>query len=184
LGRLLFCGSQVTTGSVTVQDARWFADGQRLLIIGTETSRTLRAYVTNVAGSPPRAITPEGISYYSAALSPDGKGIALRSPEGLVMIYPTDGGSPARVKGLEPDEVPTGWTADSRAMLVAEGLPPRRVVRVDPMTGQCASVKEIRPSDAALQQPPTQIVLAQDGRSYAINYERVQKTLFLVDGLR
>jgi len=57
-----------------VGPGRRLADGKRLLIIGTEQGKRLRAYVTGVAESTPRPISPEGITYASnqLALSPDG----------------------------------------------------------------------------------------------------------------
>jgi Tol biopolymer transport system component len=175
----------VATANVTVTNARWLPDGRRLLIVGTEPGKGLRAYLTDVSGATPRAITPEGITYApdALALSPDGTRVALHSPDGRVMLYPLAGGEPVAVKGLEADEMPTGWTGDDRALLLLEGKPPRRIVRLDPASGRRELVKEIRPSDSGLIGPAL-VVVTPDGRSYAANYSRAQMTLFLVEGLR
>jgi Tol biopolymer transport system component len=175
----------VATGQVTVTEARWFPDGKRLLIIGTEPGKGLRAYVTDVGGSTPRPVSPEGITYKFSqlALSPDGSRVPLRSPDGQVLLYPTAGGAPLAVNGLGPDEMPLGWTGDGRALLVTEGNPPRRIARVDFASGRREPFKDIRPSDVVLT-GPTEILLTPDGRSYLANYNRIQMTLFLAEGLK
>jgi Tol biopolymer transport system component len=50
----------VATGPVTTRHARWMPDGKHLLILGTEAGKGLRAYVTDLAGSAPRPVSPEG----------------------------------------------------------------------------------------------------------------------------
>lgn len=164
------------------------ASGARLgsyEIVGTESEKGPRAYLTDVSGAQPRAITPEGITYAveALALSPDGTRVVLRSPDDRVMLYPLAAGEPVAVNGLNADEMPTGWTGDSRALFLTEGKPPRRIVRLDPASGRREIVKEIRPSDPGLTGPAL-VVVTPDGRSYAANYARSQMTLFLVEGLR
>jgi Tol biopolymer transport system component len=175
----------VMTGQVTVTDARWLSDGKRLLIIGTEQGKRLRAYVTGVAESTPRPISPEGITYASNQLapSPDGSRVPLRSPEGPVMLYPTGAGEPVAVDGLAPDELPSGWTVDGRALIVLEGVPPRRIVRLDLSTGRREILKDIRASDPALV-GPFSVIVTPDGHSYVANYGRFQISLFLAEGLK
>jgi hypothetical protein len=175
----------VPTGHVTVTQARWFPDGRRLLVIGTEPSKGVRAYVTDLGGTAPRPITPEGITYRvdEIALSHDGSRVAFRSPVGGVMLYATDQTAPVPVQGLAADEMPFAWAGDDRSLLVLEGTPPRRVVGVDVATGRRATVREITPSNAALI-GPSSVFLTPDGRSYVANYQLRRMTVFLVDGLK
>jgi len=175
----------IPTATVTVTNARWLPDGRRLLAIGTEPGKRLRAYVIDLGGAAPRPISPEGITFAAEALalSPDGTRVVLRSPDARVMLYRVDGGEPIAVNGLQADEMPTAWSGDSRSLLLREGDPPRRIVALDPVSGRREPVKAIRPSDPSLF-GPTQIVLTPDARSYAANYGRSQMTLFLVDGLK
>ena len=121
----------VPTANVTVTSARWLPDGHRLLIVGTEPGKRLRAYLTNVGGATPRAISPDGITLAAdaLALSPDGTRVALRSPDGRVLLYPIAGGEPVAVNGLNAGEMPIAWTGDGRALLLLEGKPPRHIVR-------------------------------------------------------
>jgi eukaryotic-like serine/threonine-protein kinase len=175
----------VDTGSVTVTDARWLPDGRRLLIAGTEPGKGVRAYLTDTSGAAPRAITPAGVTFANSALalSRDGAQVALRSPEGRVMLYPVAGGEPVGVKGLGANEMPLSWTADSRALFLLEGQPPRRIVRLDPASGRRELASEIHPADAGLI-GPTHVVIAPDARTFVANYMRVQGTLYLVQGLK
>jgi hypothetical protein len=175
----------VPTGNVTVTHARWFPDGRRLLVVGTEPSKGVRAYVTDVDGTTLRPITPEGITYRGdqIALAQDGSRVAFRSPDGGVVLYATDQAASVSAKGLAADEIPFGWAGDDRSLLVLEGTPPRRVVGVDVATGRRAAVQDITPSNAALI-GPSQVFLTPDGRSYVANYQLRRMTVFLVDGLK
>ena len=175
----------VPTGNVTVTQARWFPDGRRLLVIGTETSKGVRAYVTNVGGTAPRPITPEGITWRAdqIALAHDGSRVAFRSPDGVVVLYSTAEGAPVPAKGLAADEIPFEWAGDDRSLLVLEGTPPRHVVGVDVETGRRTAAREITPSNTALI-GPSQLLLTPDGRSYVANYQLRRMTVFLVDGLK
>jgi hypothetical protein len=171
--------------SCTATSSRWLPDGRHLLVVGTEPGRSLRAYLTDVTADSPRAITPEGITFEAGALalSHDGLRLALRSPEGRVMVYPVTGGAPVAVNGLTENEMPVSWTADGKALILLEGAPPRRIARLDPVSGRRVIVKEIHPADNTLIGPAT-VVAGPDGRSYAANYTRIQMKLFLVEGLR
>jgi Tol biopolymer transport system component len=52
---------------------RWFPDGKRLLFSGDEPGKGVRLYVQDIDGSPPQAITGEGVNASLFAISPDGK---------------------------------------------------------------------------------------------------------------
>jgi Tol biopolymer transport system component len=175
----------VPTGGVTVTQARWLPDGRRLLIIGSEPGKRVRAYVAEIGGGTPRGITPEGITYNAeqVPLSPDGTRVALRSPDGAITVYSTNGTAPAAATGFAPGEMPVAWTGDGRSLLLLERKPERRLISVDPATGRRAVFMVFKPSDPALN-GPSQVVLTPDGRSYVANYGRRQDTLFLVEGLK
>ena len=98
------------------------------------------------------------------------------------MLYPTLQGAATSAKGFNDGEMPVGWTVDGW-VVVTEGTPARRLVRVDPRTGVREPLAAIRPSDPALLGPQT-VVVTPDGRSYAATYDRRQVTLFLVEGVK
>jgi eukaryotic-like serine/threonine-protein kinase len=175
----------VATGNVLVTEARWFPDGKRLLIMGTEPAKGRRAYVTDVSGSPPRAISPEGITYLTArvALSQDGRRAAFRSPQGTVMLYPIDGGEPTEVKGLAAGEMPFDWSQDDRRLLLLTNARPRQLVSLDPASGRREILKEIAPPNPTLI-GPSSVFLTADGRSYVANFQHRAMTLFVAEGLK
>ena len=174
----------IATGAVTPIAARWLAGGRRLLVAGTEPSHGLRLYVTDESGTPPRPISPEGITFgpMALAVSNDGTTAIARSREGAMTLYPTLQGAPSPANGFKDGEMPIGWTVNGW-VLVPEGAPPRRLVRVDPRSGARELVAAIRPSDPALLGPQA-VVATPDGRSYAATYDRRQVTLYLVEGVK
>lgn len=174
----------IPTGDVLVTNARWLTS-DRFLLFGTQAARGVRAYVLGNDGSAPRAITPERVTFYSEqiALSHDGRVVALRSPEGAITLYPTDGSAATPAKGFGADETPIAWTGDDRSLLVLADTSPRQLVAVEPVSGRRTVVRTIAPSNASFI-GPTAVFLTPDGRSYVANYQRRGMTLFLVDGLK
>ncbi len=176
----------VATGDVTPVSARWLRDGRHLLIAGTQPGKGARAFVIDLDGSAPRPVSPEGISYASEklALSPDDRRVALRSPEGQVMMYSLTGGPPEAVKGLKPDEMPIDWTADGRALILPDGIPATmsHLLRLDPVTGDRRVLIEIKRSDPTVD-IVSSVLLSADASVYAATFQRVEGTLFVVDGL-
>jgi eukaryotic-like serine/threonine-protein kinase len=176
----------VPTGNVLVTNARWLADGHHFMVIGTEPSRGVRAYVVDSDGAAaPRAITPERVTFSSEqiALSHDRRVVAFRSPDGVITLYHTDGSAATPANGFTADETPIGWTGDDRSLLLLADTSPRQLIAVDPASGRRTVLRTIAPSNPAFI-GPTSVFVAPDGRSYVANYQRRVMTLFLVDGLR
>jgi Tol biopolymer transport system component len=176
----------VPTGNVLVTNARWLADGKHFVVIGTESSHGVRAYVVDSDGSAaPRAITPERVtlSAEQIALSHDRRVVAFRSPDGVITLYHTDGSAATAANGFGADETPIGWTGDDRSLLVLTDASPRQLVAVDTVSGRRSVLRTIAPSNSAFI-GPTSVFLTPDGRSYVANYQRRVMTLFLVDRLK
>jgi hypothetical protein len=169
-----------------VTTARWLADDNHFLILGTEPSRGVRAYVVDRDGAaPPRAITPEQVTFSSEqiALTHDRRTVALRSPDGAITLYRIDGSAAIKANGFVADEMPIGWTGDDRSLLLLSDDTPRQLVAVDAVSGRRSVLKTITPSNGGFI-GPTSVYLTPDGRSYVSNYQRRVMTLFLVDGLK
>jgi hypothetical protein len=173
----------IPTGNVLVTNARWLA-GNRFMLVGTEASRGVRAYVADADGSAPRAMTPERVTFSAEqiALSHDRRVVAFRSPDGAITLYRTDGSAATPANGFAANEMPIGWTGDDRSLLLmTDGS--RQLVAVDPVSGRRTVLRTIAPSNPAFI-GPTSVFVAPDGRSYVANYQRRVMTLFLVDGLK
>jgi len=167
-------------------DASFFPSGDRLVILASEPGHARRCYVQDLAGGPPRAVSPEGASVDFAGnpVSPDGKRLALRGADGRVILLPAEGGESRLIGGLEPGAVPLGWSLDGQSLFVwsREQLP-ARIVRVDLVTGKSQVWRELRPLDAAGIVGISTVNLTPDGKSYAYTYDHRNAELYLGEGL-
>ena len=170
---------------ITYQGANWFPDGRRVLLMGNEPARGVRLYVQDVAGGKPRAITPEGVSFFTQGITPDGRSVAARSPEQRILLYPIEPGEPQAIPGISPEDVPIRWTADGRSLYVlGPGDLPAKIYIVDVSSGRRTLWKELTPPDPAGVLTIGPIFITPDGKSYAYSYRRTLEDLYLAEGLR
>jgi len=163
------------------QWADWLPDGRRLLLGAGAPGGGPRVYLQDADGGPPRPVTPQGYSGFEATLSPDGKRFVARGPDGSVVIFPVDGGSPVPVPGLTAADRPRGWTLDGRSLYVTGDryTTPRTVYKLDVATGAREVWKDLGPETGAVG-----IHVTPDGRSYVYSYVQGRGDLYLVEGLR
>ncbi len=170
----------------TYLDASFFPSGDRLVILASEPGHARRVYVQDLAGGPPRAVSPEGssVDFAGNPVSPDGRLLAVRGADGRVVVLATEGGEARPVGGLEPGAVPLGWSLDGRGLFAwAREQLPARIVRVDLATGKSQLWKELRPLDVAGIVGISTVNLTPDGRSYAYTYDHRNAELYLAEGL-
>ena len=173
-----------------IHRASWYPDGRRLLLVAREAGHQARLYAQPIDGGEPRAIAPEGFGFDfdyggNRPLSPDGTLVAAINADGKVFLIGTDGGTPRAVAGVELEEQPIGWSADSRSIYVfRRGELPAKVVRVDVLTGHRTLWKELVPNDVAGVVGLNGVVIAPDGRSYAYCYGRYVSDLYVVEGVK
>jgi Tol biopolymer transport system component len=163
--------------------AGWFPDGKRIVFAGFEEGKGQRMYVQDLAGGPPRPITPEGVAERANTLTPDGKWVVARSKE-LLARFPIDGGEPQPVKGREAEDRPLLWRGDGRVLFVRQGQLPARIFALDVETGQRTLVREIAPRDPLGVDAVVDVRLTPDGKSYAYVYIRSIFSLYQVTGLK
>jgi hypothetical protein len=168
--------------------AVWDSTGRRVLFAGVDTQDSLRVYVQDIAGGPPRAVTADGVGLAKIGrpVSTDGQRMVAIGPDEIPALYPLAGGEPTAIPGLGRDDVVLCWTTDGHGLLVAryesEGVPPR-IERVDLATGHTRSWnRTLRPPPAGLQS--TRILVTPDGESYAYSYLRAQSDLYVASSLR
>ncbi|HEX3351238.1 MAG TPA: protein kinase [Terriglobales bacterium] len=163
---------------------RWMSDGKRLVFAGNEAGHGLRLYVQSLEEGKPHPFSPEGINS-GFVISPNGEGVAAIGPDHKVYIYPINGGDARLVPGLQPDEAPTGWSADGRDLFVFRyGEIPARVVQVDVATGQRKPWKELEPADSAGIDTINGVMMTADAKGYVYGYIRTLCDLYLVEGLK
>jgi len=175
----------ISTGDVQTHQAFFFPDGRQILLLGNQAGHGLRLWVEDPNGGHPQPITPEGATVRRrACISPDGKQVAARDPEGNITIYPVAGGEPLRVPNVQPGEEPVQWTPDGRSLLVGRREVPARVFVIDLASKQRQLLKSFMPADPTGlfgNAPPE---FSRDLKSYVYTYERITSDLYVVDGLK
>jgi Tol biopolymer transport system component len=165
--------------------AAFLPDGKRILIAGNEPGHAARVWLGDLSGGKPRPITPEGAVKGLDTVSPDGKFVAVRNPDGKFAVYPVEGGEPRPIVGLEEGEQPNQWGGDGRFLYVSQrGVLPRRVYRLDLATGHREFWREFTPSDSAGLDGIPGLRVTPDGKAYVYGYLRLLSVLYLVDGLK
>jgi serine/threonine protein kinase len=165
--------------------ARWFPDGKRILFSGDEPGKGVRLYVQDVNGSPPKAITGEGVNGSLIAISPDGKQIALIGPDQKPSLLTVDSGEIRPIPALEAGEAPVGWTSDGRSLFVYRlGEVPATVNRLDLPTGRKQLWKKLVPPDVSGVTDISSVLITPDGNNYVYEYGRTLSDLYLVNDLK
>jgi len=130
-----------------------------------------------------RTVTPEGTD--RAIISPDGREVIARGPDGHYQRYALDGGSAAPVPGLQSADIIVSFRPDGRSMLVYQPWEmPGRVESVDLTTGQRTLVRELAPTDRVGAMAFYGVDLSDDGKSYVYCLDRTLGSLFAVEGVR
>jgi hypothetical protein len=157
------------------------ADGRRIAFVGTEGGRGPRAYVLDLPGGRPRAVTPEGVA--SVLMAPGGDAVSVLDVSGRVFVQPLAGGAAWTVPGVLVGEIPIGWTSDGHGLLVWDRTFPARVFRITLPGGARSLFREITPDDPAGILYGS-LVVSPDGRYYLYRARRFLSDLDVVTGLR
>lgn len=180
----------VPTDGLAVSDARFLPDatapeGVRVLV-RADTGDTSRYLVQDLDGSRRVDLPFERASW--AVASPDGRHVAVLGGDSAVWIVPL---APRGTARRLPSEARTGWTgrpvqwsADGRAVFVADLARGARVHRVDVATGRARPWRDIQPSDRIGLLSVPFLVMNRDATAYAYSYAQIDSQLHLVEGLR
>jgi eukaryotic-like serine/threonine-protein kinase len=176
----------IPTGDVVPHYVYFFPDGRHILIMGNVSNgHGLRLWVTDVDGTAPKPISPEGVLIrHRGSISPDGTRVAARDPEGKITIYPVGQGDPVQVQNTEPGEESVYWTPDGKSLLVGNSNIPSNVFFIDLATGQRRPFKSFTladPTGLFSLSPPN---FSHDLKSYVYSYNRITSDLYIVEGLK
>jgi dipeptidyl aminopeptidase/acylaminoacyl peptidase len=162
--------------------AKWSSEGHRLFVPLRSTSDgALRVHMWENDG-PWKAVTPPGVMP-PFVVSPNGQTVAMADSQGVVTLYPVDGGSPTPLAGELGR--PMHWSADGRELLLAgPELLPMRIYRRDLATGRIQPWRSLAPADLSGAMQVMRVLIAADGRSYVYQYSRALNELFLAYDLR
>jgi Tol biopolymer transport system component len=170
-------------------DGRFFADGARVVLCGSEPGAPTRCYEQALDGSPPRPITPGQTD--AAWPSGDGRNFLVHrsgDAEGDAApwaIYPADGGAPRPVPGLTATDQMARWTIDGGFALVGDPRDAQlRMVRVDLVAGRREVLRTVHPAGTAGTLRMGSLTLAGDPSVYAYLVYRYLSRMFLIRGAR
>jgi serine/threonine protein kinase/Tol biopolymer transport system component len=176
----------LTHDEIHHQGAAWTPDGKRIVFVGNEPGHGIRYNVQGLDGRPPRAITPENVSYSNTdpiTISPDSKSVAVVSVDGKAALFPLDGSVPRVVPKME-GFVPLQWCSDNSLMVYHPGNPPVKIFRVDIETGDQTLWRALAPSYRTGLAAIQTIRIGADCQSSAYSAYYAPSLLWIVDGLR
>ena len=175
----------LTKDNINHSWAHWFPDGKRILFAADEPGKGVRFYVYDLATGTSKAISQEGVNATSFAISPDSQRIAAIGPDKKGYLYPTAGGDPKLIPGLNPGELPITFNADGHGLYIYQpGELPARVYHLDIETGKRTLWKELMPYDPAGVENIGPILMTPDAKTCVFGYHRMLADLYLVEGLK
>jgi Tol biopolymer transport system component len=143
--------------------------------IGAKGDGGRAAYVMELDGGVPRAVSPEGAS--SVIISPDGSKVVVGDPTRGMYVVSSAG--KASVSGAPKRDVPLAWADAGRSVLSWDGTLPPRIYRTALDTGHREFVRElVSPDPAGIMYG--WLTLSPDGRYYLQRYRRLLSTVYLV----
>jgi hypothetical protein len=176
-------GEQVVTlGGVTLrvtalsQMLSFSEDARRVAFAGARQGTAWRAWVMELDGSAPRAVSPEGA--VGVLLSPDGRRVAVSDTSRGPYVVPAAGGEPVPVPGAKPDDMLLAWSSGHTLLTWDSTLPPR-IYRTDLDSGARELVRELTPADPAGLLYAL-LTFSPDGRFYLQRSRRVLSTVDVV----
>ncbi|CAN5635956.1 hypothetical protein BH24ACI4_BH24ACI4_31050 [soil metagenome] len=174
-------------GLTDIYWARWFPDGQRLLVVASGADNVPRSYIQDTQTGRLETFAEPGM--LGALVAPEGRRILVADPIGGYLVWPLDGGKPVPVEGLHNQDRPIQWSADGRFLYLRrpEDDATLRIDRFNLATGRREPWKELAPHDPAgligFATCRGELAMTRDGKSYVFTYWTALRNLFLVDGL-
>ena len=165
---------QVTSDAISHENAWFTADGTGIVFLGFAPDRPSRLYVQSLSGGAPTPITPEGVT---GVPSPDGTFVASKSS-----LYPTDGGAPQPIPGIDPDDRIVGFALEPRSLFVVhkQAVDDWQILKLDAAGHRTLLHQIVHVSATSGGQNFT---VTPDGSVYVMTYAVDQADLFRVTGL-
>jgi len=175
----------ISTGEVQLQYAYFFPDARHILEVGSVPGHGLRLWIQDSKGGAPQPISPEGaIVRRRKCISPDGKRVAARDPDGKITVYPVDGGKSFQLANVQPGEEPVQWMLDGKALLVGRREVPARIFMINLLSNERKLLQSFMPADPTGLFGNASPTFSSDLKSYVYSYQRITSDLYIVDGLK
>jgi eukaryotic-like serine/threonine-protein kinase len=172
---------QLTHDDVKYDAARYLLDGKHVVAVGIEKGHGVRDYLVDVSNGNSKPLTPEGT--VGLRLTPDGKSLVVRDPQGQAGTWSIEGGSFSAFAGLDPKYLVLGYSPDGASLLVFDRTSTERsasVSRFDLTTKKVTPWKTFgNPINS--NGPPN---FSRDGRAYYYVYSQLQSVGYVASGIR
>jgi DNA-binding winged helix-turn-helix (wHTH) protein/Tol biopolymer transport system component len=163
--------------------ARFFPNGDRLLVGGSLPGAPERLYIQSLDGSKPVPLSADAFVSYPA-ISQDGKWIAGVDNEQRLLVLPVEGGAPKVIATGLATRAVLRWNQAGNSLLIQSDSVPAKLLRVDVETGRSKPWTEI----AAFDLPGIGLIwpaaLSHDERTLVYSFQQKLSELFVVDGWR
>jgi eukaryotic-like serine/threonine-protein kinase len=176
---------QLTHDSITYTGAQFMPDGRHLLAAGIEPGHGGRDYLIDTSTGSSKPLTPEGTT--GTLISPDGKKVIMRGPDGRVGIWSLDGNTLQLVPGLPPKFNVTGWTPDGSSIYAVTsqlGQKSVKLLKVNTTTGKTEFWKEFGSGLSGGISGVAPPHFSSDGSAYAYVYVRTLSQAYVAKGLK
>jgi hypothetical protein len=165
--------------------ARWFPDGQRLLVVGDGEGGP-GSYIQHLADGRLEPIGEKGM--LAMLVSPDGQRVLFNDPLEGYVVASLDGRRSIALRALSAHQRPVQWSADGEHLYVkGEEDELVRLYKFHIATGESTLVKELAPPDpsgvVAVGDGRNELAVTPDGNSYVFSYWSFVRDLYLVEGL-
>jgi Tol biopolymer transport system component len=180
---------RISPPGFSCSQAGFLSDGKHIVYIAQKAGQPPRTWLQDVNSSDPKPITRDNVVGY--LVSPDDRWLLAATSLGTqlraTLVVPMAGGPPIPIPGLQPLELPLGWTSDDRLYV---GPNPRSdsvsvpISKLDPRTGARTAWRDfpLIPIDGfAFVQLP---LITPDGSTYALGYSQRLSDLYTITGPR
>jgi eukaryotic-like serine/threonine-protein kinase len=168
--------------------AVWTPDGRSVVLMGNEAGRGSRLYLQSVTNGDPVPISSEGVRLLRSAshsVSPDGRVVLGEGPDGVVGLYPIDGGAVLPIAGLDTDLVPIGWS-DTPNVIFARQRGIERladIYRVNVVSGRREKWRTLGPADPSGAPRLFSVQISPDATRYAYSVNNESFILYMIQGV-
>jgi len=161
--------------------ARWFPDGKRIAVCGSESGKATRCFVQDASAGPPKPVTPENTNV--AVVSPDSLALLVRTGTNAAEIHRLAGGAPTPVPEIANDDNVVRWDS-ANTLIITNGTLRVRLERfhLDPRRREL--FRTITPANPVGVTSQFGVVVAADPNVYAYTVDQQLSRLFLIQGAR
>ena len=175
----------LSTGDLLMSQADWLPGDREAVLVAALPGQARHLHRMDLATGAIRPVSDQPMASPSVAVSPDGAHALGRGADGVLALFPLDGGVPRSFPELDNSWRPGGWAGDSKSFFAHQGgIIPAQVFRVDASTGNKEPWMEIMPVERSGVSGINTVAFAPDGERYAISYSRITSGLFHARGMR